>query len=62
MISRLSGEVAEIDGESVILDVSGVGYEVACTSLALSQLSVGAQATVSIYTDVREDEIGSAHV
>lgn len=57
MISRLSGEVAEIDGESVILDVGGVGYEVACTSLSLSQLSVGARATISIYTDVREDAI-----
>ena len=57
MISRLSGEVAEIDGETVIIDVGGVGYELACTSLALSQVCVGSRATLSVYTDVREDAI-----
>lgn len=57
MISRLSGEVVEIDGECIILDVGGVGYQVACTSQALSQLSVGGRAILSVYTDVREDAI-----
>lgn len=57
MISRLLGEVVEIDGDSIVLDVNGVGYEVACTTALLSRLSLGARATLSVYTDVREDAI-----
>jgi Holliday junction DNA helicase RuvA len=57
MISRLCGEVVEIDGDSIVVDVSGVGYEVACTSALIGRLSVGTRATFSVYTDVREDAI-----
>ncbi len=57
MISRLVGEVAEIDADTVTIDISGVGYEVICTSQALSRLAVGDKATLSVYTDVREDAI-----
>jgi Holliday junction DNA helicase RuvA len=57
MISRLKGEVVEIDGDSVVIDVQGVGYEVACTSALLSRISIGAAAVVSVYTDVRENAI-----
>lgn len=57
MISRLVGQVVELDGDTAILDVSGVGYEVICTSQALSRLAVGDKATLSVYTDVREDAI-----
>ena len=57
MISRLQGEVVEIDGDSIVLDVNGVGYEVACTTALLSRVSLGSRATLSVYTDVREDAI-----
>lgn len=57
MISRLSGEIVEIDGDSVVIDVGGVGYEVSCTSLALSRMSLGSRMVLSVYTDVREDSI-----
>ena len=57
MISRLVGDVAEIDGDTVTIDISGVGYEVICTSQALSRLALGDKATLSVYTDVREDAI-----
>lgn len=57
MISRLHGEVVEIDGDSIVLDVNGVGYEVSCTTALLSRLSLGARAVFSVYTDVREDAI-----
>ena len=57
MISRLHGEVVEIDGDSIVVDVSGVGYEVACTTALVSRLSLSSRATFSVYTDVREDAI-----
>jgi len=57
MISRLHGEVVEVEGDCVVIDVQGVGYEVVCTSALLSRLTVGDRATLSVYTDVREDAI-----
>ena len=57
MISRLHGEVVEVEGDCVVIDVQGVGYEVVCTSALLSRLTVGDRATLSAYTDVREDAI-----
>jgi Holliday junction DNA helicase RuvA len=57
MISRLHGEVVEIDGDGIVVDVNGVGYEVACTTALLSRLSLGTRAIFSVYTDVREDAI-----
>ena len=57
VISRLHGEVVEVEGDCVVIDVQGVGYEVVCTSALLSRLTVGDRATLSVYTDVREDAI-----
>jgi len=57
MIRRLRGEVVEIDGDAVVLDVQGVGYDLICTSALRAELEEGAQATVHVYTDVREDAI-----
>lgn len=57
MISRLHGEVVEIDGDGIVVDVNGVGYEVACTAALLSRLSIGTRVIFSVYTDVREDAI-----
>lgn len=57
MISRLHGEVVEIDGDSIVLDVNGVGYEVSCTAALHCRLSLGTRAVFSVYTDVREDAI-----
>ena len=57
MISRLNGEVIEVNGDSIVIDVAGVGYEVACTSLTLSRITIGSRTVISIYTDVREDAI-----
>ena len=57
MISRLHGEIVDIDGDGIVVDVNGVGYEVACTTALLSRLSIGTRAIFSVYTDVREDAI-----
>lgn len=57
MIGKLRGRVDEKDGESVILDVGGVGYHVFCSARTLSQLSEGEAAMLVIETNVREDHI-----
>ena len=38
MIGRIRGQLLEISGNTVLLDVGGVGYEVEVTVGALSQL------------------------
>ena len=57
MISRLRGQVVEIRGQSFIVDVNGVGYEVLGTSSCLTSVTEGATATLVIFMDVKEDSI-----
>jgi len=57
MISRLKGTVVDQEGDSVCLDVNGVGYEVTCSAPLISRLDIGKEATFPVYTDVREDAI-----
>jgi Holliday junction DNA helicase RuvA len=57
MIAQLRGEILEIEGRNVVVDVQGVGYAVLCTMLLISELTVGAKAQIIIYTEVKEDAI-----
>lgn len=57
MISRLRGAVVEIDGDTIVIDVNGVGYSVTCTSSLSSRLQIASNETLCVYTDVREDAI-----
>lgn len=58
MIGQLKGRIDEIGEDWVLLDVAGVGYEIACPSRILARLpGVGEAATLSIETYVREDAI-----
>lgn len=57
MISRLTGTVVEIEGDSVVIDVQGVGYSLTCTSSLLELLALNERCAVTVYTDVREDAI-----
>ena len=57
MIARLTGTIAEIEANTVILDVHGVGYKVVVPVTTLSEINAGAQATLQIHMHVREDEI-----
>ncbi len=58
MIGRLTGMLVEVGGETAILDVHGVGYEVHCPARVLGQVSVtDGPVTLIIETVVREDMI-----
>lgn len=58
MIGRLRGLLAAKLRESVILDVAGVGYEIAVTPSALVELpSVGEEVVLHTHLHVREDQL-----
>jgi Holliday junction DNA helicase RuvA len=57
MISHLSGELLDCADEALVLDVNGVGYEVAVPLSTAETLSVGSKIQLWIYTAVREDAI-----
>lgn len=56
MIGMLRGELAQVGAEGVVIDVAGVGYEVAMSGRTIADLgSTGAQVTVYTHLHVRED-------
>src|SRR5271166_7083074 len=58
MIGKLRGVVDAVGVDHVIVDVGGVGYDVACSAKTLSALpKTGEPITLSIETHVREDAI-----
>ncbi|MFN3657582.1 MAG: Holliday junction branch migration protein RuvA [Pseudolabrys sp.] len=58
MIGKLKGVIDSYGEDYVILDVSGVGYQVHCSARTLQALpAAGEAATLSIETYVREDQI-----
>jgi Holliday junction DNA helicase RuvA len=59
LIASLEGIVAQRGGDSVIVDVHGVGYLVTVGPRTLAQLArVGERARLYTYTYVREDALG----
>ena len=54
MIVTLSGRVAEKIGESVVIDVQGVGYGVLVTTEDFGLLTTGSSAKVYVYEHIRE--------
>jgi holliday junction DNA helicase RuvA len=58
MIGKLRGRIDEIEDDSVILDVGGVGYHVFCSGRTLAALPpAGESAQLIIEMNVREDHI-----
>jgi len=59
VIARLRGTVLEADGDRVVLDVAGVGFEVGVPGPVASQLSLklGEQASLYTYLHVRDDAL-----
>ncbi len=58
MIGRLRGTLAGVNGDRVIIDVAGVGYEVHVPTRAVRDLpSVGEEAVLHTHLHVREDAL-----
>lgn len=55
MIRMLTGTVIDIEPKSLVLDISGVGYQVFVTTSVLSSSKLGAELTLFISHVVRED-------
>ena len=57
MISRLRGIIAENNGDSVVLDVNGIGFEVLVGAQTAALLSGAGSEDVTLYTYLylRED-------
>ena len=56
MIARLSGTLAEVSGDSAVIDVGGVGYQVLASARTLEALGgTGSQVMVLTELQVRED-------
>jgi len=57
VISTLTGAILELSTDSVVISVSGVGYEVRVTPRHLLNLKVSAEATLHTRMVVREDDV-----
>ena len=57
MISLLTGTIRALSADKVVLEVSGVGYQVSITSRTSHQLNIGALATLHTSLVVREDSM-----
>lgn len=57
MIAALSGNVLLKDGNSLVVDVQGVGYLVTVTTGVLEQAREGEQLSLVVITEVRENDI-----
>lgn len=57
MISHLRGGILAVTDKYVLIDVSGVGYRVFCTSDLLTELSGKTETALHTYLAVREDAL-----
>jgi Holliday junction DNA helicase RuvA len=57
MIARIRGTIVERTGESIVVDVGGVGYLLSVPSSLAAELDVDQPVTLQVHTQVREDAI-----
>ncbi len=57
MIAFLSGRVVSVSGTSLVLDVGGVGFLIACPLTTAAALRAGQEATIHTELVVREDSL-----
>ncbi len=57
MFSYINGEIAEISGSNVVVDVGGIGYELAVSYFTLADCRPGQKKRFYTYLQVREDGV-----
>ncbi len=57
MIAQLSGIIATVNEHALVVDVNGVGYEVACINDVLVDYKAGQTIKLFTYLSVREDAL-----
>ncbi len=57
MIARITGLLVEIEGDSLVVDVGGVGYLLSVPSTVAAGLEIDSEVTLQVHTQVREDAI-----
>lgn len=57
MYNYFYGEITEIDGNNVALDVNGVGYELAVSNYTVSACQLGQKQKLYAYLQIKEDGI-----
>lgn len=58
MIATLSGELKRVEGNLIVIEVGGVGYEACCPKTTLEVLpAVGGEVFIHTHLHVREDEM-----
>ncbi|MCL1906914.1 MAG: Holliday junction branch migration protein RuvA [Propionibacteriaceae bacterium] len=57
MISQLSGHVIGLEATSLVIDVSGVGFQVLSSPATLAGLTLGDSVTLATHLIVREDSL-----
>lgn len=55
MIATLTGPVSEKYGDSIVIDIGGVGYELTVTASDWGSSAIGSEAKFYIYEQIRED-------
>ena len=55
MFSYINGEITEKECDKVVVDVGGVGFELFCSDVTLSQCAVGECRRLYVYSQVKED-------
>lgn len=57
MYNYLYGEIVDILGNNVIVDVNGIGYELAVSNFTLGECKIGQKQKLLTYLQVKEDGI-----
>ena len=57
MIAKLPGVVDSVGTDWVVVDVNGVGYQVACSNRTLSRMAVGERRALVVETFIRDDRL-----
>ncbi len=57
MFNYINGEITDIFGATVVVDVGGIGYELAVSAFTLADCKVGRATKLFTYLQVREDGV-----